>query len=142
MPTISDRSSASALFADDLLSVLAGAALAASAVGAALALADSTSPLRAPLALFFLVAAPAEAAAFSLRRLEPLTRAVASLSGAVLIDLSTAESMTRWHLWSIRNGIATVGAISLVLLLWGAGVRRSGSDRERSAENTEPRGLD
>ena len=94
MQTISDRPAVSAPVGADLPPVLAGAALAVSAAGAALAFAGLDSPLRAPLALFYLVAAPAEAAVFALRRLEPLARMVASLSGAVLIDVLTAESMT------------------------------------------------
>ncbi|MFI6474606.1 hypothetical protein ACIBL5_30585 [Streptomyces sp. NPDC050516] len=137
MQTISDRSAVGAPVAADLLPVLAGAALAVSAVGAALAFAGLDSPLRAPLALFYLVAAPAEAAVFALRRLEPLARMVASLSGAVLIDVLTAESMAGLHLWSTRNGITAVGVISLLLFLLGTGVNRSGCDRESPVKNTE-----
>ncbi|CAM5347354.1 hypothetical protein AB0M94_15775 [Streptomyces xanthochromogenes] len=137
MQTISDRSATGPPVSADLLPVLAGAAFAASAVGAALAYADLDSPLRAPLALFYLVAAPAEAAAFALRRLEPLARIVASLSGAVLIDLLTAESMAGLHLWSPRNGVTAVGMVSLLLVLLGTGVNRSGDGRERTVKNTE-----
>jgi hypothetical protein len=97
--------------------------------------------LRAPLALFFLISAPAEAGAFALRRLEPLGRAVASVSGAVLIDLLTAESMAALHLWSVRSGVTAVGVISLLLFLLGTGANRSGCDRESKTKNTETRGL-
>ncbi|MFF3979907.1 hypothetical protein [Streptomyces sp. NPDC001828] len=137
MQTISDRSAAGVPVSADLVPVLAGAVFAASAVGAALAYTGLDSPLRAPLALFYLVAAPAEAAAFSLRRLEPLDRMVASLSGAVLIDLLTAESMAGLHLWSTRNGVTAVGAISLLLFLSGTGVNHSGAGRERTVKNSE-----
>ncbi|WP_189390050.1 hypothetical protein [Streptomyces sp. SDr-06] len=136
MQTISDRSTGG-MSATDLLSVTAGAALAASAAGAVLAFADLDSPLRAPLTLLYLVAAPAEAALFTLRRLEPLARMMASISGAVLINLLTAESMAGLHLWSTRNGIAAVGVISLLLFLLGTGVNRSGCDRESPVKNTE-----
>ncbi|MEU9099056.1 hypothetical protein [Streptomyces sp. NPDC048361] len=110
----------------DLLPVLAGAALAVSATGAALVFFDPDSALRAPLALFYLVAAPAEACAFLLRRLEPLARVTVSLSGAVVIDLLTAESMAGLHLWSVPAGVTAVGVISLLLFLQGLlpGTRR------------------
>ncbi|MBX7467990.1 hypothetical protein K1Y80_18145 [Streptomyces sp. MAG02] len=135
MQTISDRSAVDSPVRADLLAVLAGAVFAASAVGAALAYAD----LDSPLALFYLLAAPAEAAAFLLRRLEPLARWVASLSGAVLIDLLAAETMAGLHLWSTRNGVTAVGAISLLLFLLGTGtgVNPLGTGRERTVENSE-----
>ncbi|MFJ8309241.1 MULTISPECIES: hypothetical protein [unclassified Streptomyces] len=141
MQTISDRPAVHTSVGADLLPVLAGATLAVSAAGAVLAITGLDSPLRAPLALFFLIAAPAEAAAFVLRRLEPLSRAVASISGAVLIDLLTAESMAALHLWSIRSGVTAVGVISLLLFLIGTGANRSGCDRESTAKNTETPGL-
>ncbi|WP_199846541.1 hypothetical protein [Streptomyces sp. CB01201] len=139
MQTISDRSAVDSPVRADLLAVLAGAVFAASAVGAALAYADLDSPLRAPLALFYLLAAPTEATAFLLRRLEPLARWVASLSGAVLIDLLAAETMAGLHLWSTRNGVTAVGAISLLLFLLGTGtgVNPLGTGRERTVENSE-----
>ncbi|MCX5383330.1 hypothetical protein [Streptomyces sp. NBC_00083] len=145
MQTISDRSAGSAPFGADLLPVLAGAALAVSATGAVLVLFDPDSALRAPLALFYLLAAPAEAGAFLLRRLEPLARTAASLSGAVVIDLLTAESMAGLHLWSVRNGVTAVGVISLLLFLHGflvgtprgTGVNRAEPDRESPAQITE-----
>ncbi|MFG2719259.1 hypothetical protein ACGFW5_13345 [Streptomyces sp. NPDC048416] len=120
----------------DLLPVLAGAALAVSAVGAALVLFDPGSALRAPLALFCLAGAPAEATAFALRRMEPLPRAVMAFSGAVLIDLLTAEGMAGLHLWSVRNGIAAVGAISLLVFLLGTGANRPGHDRRSPVHHT------
>lgn len=141
MQTISDRPAGSASVGADLLPVLAGASLAVSAAGAVLALGGLDSPLRAPLALFFLIAAPAEAAAFALHRLEPLSRSVASISGAVLIDLLTAESMAALHMWSIRSGVTAVGVISLLLFLLGTGAHRSGRGRKSTAENKETRGL-
>ena len=126
-----DRSSARA----DLTAVAAGAALAVSGAGAALACIPLDSPLRAPLALFFLIAAPAEALFFALRRREPLTRAVASLSGAVLIDLVIAEILARAHVRSVRGEIMAIAVISFLLFLSGTGVNNSASDRSRKVKN-------
>ena len=56
----------------DLLPLLAGAATAVGGFGALLALTDSGSPLRGPLTLFFLLAAPATAIGVALRGLERL----------------------------------------------------------------------
>ncbi|MFG2146692.1 hypothetical protein ACGFRG_21175 [Streptomyces sp. NPDC048696] len=120
---------------DDLAAALSGAALAVSAVGAALAYIPLDSPLRAPLALFFLIAAPAEALAFALRRLEPLTRAVASFSGAVLINLVIAETMAIIEVRSVRSEIIMVAVISFLLFLAGTGVNRSATDRSRMVKN-------
>ncbi|WP_345035090.1 hypothetical protein [Streptomyces sannanensis] len=102
---------------------LAGAAVSVSAVGAVLALTDLASPLRAPFVLFFLLAAPASALAFGLRGLEPLGRLVASLAGAVAIDLLIAQAMLAMHIWSVRGGIAAVAGTSALLFLLLALVR-------------------
>lgn len=126
-----DRSSVHA----DAAAVASGAALAVSGAGAALAYIPLDSPLRAPLALFFLIAAPAEALFFALRRLEPLTRTVASLSGAVLIDLMIAEIMAGAHVRSVRGEIMAVALINFLLFLAGTGVNNSASDRSRKAKN-------
>ncbi|OAR27579.1 hypothetical protein A8W25_04945 [Streptomyces sp. ERV7] len=113
----------------------AGAALAVSAAGAVLAYIPLDSPLRAPLALFFLIAAPAEALVFALRRLEPLARIAASFSGALLIDLVIAEIMARAHVRSLRGEIIAVALISFLLFLAGTGVNNSASDRSRKVKN-------
>jgi len=101
----------------DLPALLAGAATAIAGVGAALALVDVDSPLRAPFTLFFLLAAPAAAVAAALRGLEPFGRAVASLSGAVAVNLLVAQSMLAVHRWSVPGGIAAVTALSALVLL-------------------------
>ncbi|MFI1940114.1 hypothetical protein ACH44C_23535 [Streptomyces purpureus] len=101
----------------DALALLAGVAAAVSGVGAALVAADLDSPLRAPFALFLLLAAPALAIGSVLRRFTTLTRCVLSAAGAVAIDLTVAQMMLTFHLWSFRGGVATVAGISALLLL-------------------------
>ncbi|MGP9021694.1 hypothetical protein ACT1U9_25260 [Streptomyces sp. BR1] len=120
---------------DDLAAALSGAALTVSTVGAVIAYIPVESPLRAPLGLFFLIAAPAEALAFALRRWEPLTRAVASFSGTVLINLLIAETMAISEVRSVRGEIMTVAVISFLLFLTGTGVKRSATDRSRMVKN-------
>ncbi|KAA0932326.1 hypothetical protein FGF04_20915 [Streptomyces apricus] len=85
--------------------------------GAVLALADADSPLRAPLTLFFLLAAPAAATGAALRTLEPFGRLVASLSAAVVVNLLVAQGMLAAHRWSVPGGIAAVAAVSSLILL-------------------------
>ncbi|WDF36974.1 hypothetical protein PBV52_09375 [Streptomyces sp. T12] len=101
----------------DLTPLLAGAATAAGGFGAALALADSGSPLRGPFTLFFLLAAPAAAVAAALRGLEPFGRTVAAVAGAVVVNMLVAQGMLAVHRWSVRGGIVAVTAISAVVLL-------------------------
>ncbi|MGI5199275.1 hypothetical protein ACQEVY_37520 [Streptomyces sp. CA-288835] len=97
--------------------LLAGAAAAIAGVGAALALTDADSPLRAPFTLFFLLAAPGTAVAASLRGLEPFGRIVASLSAAVAVNILVAQAMLAVHRWSVEGGIAVVTALSSLMLL-------------------------
>ncbi|MFS8203849.1 hypothetical protein ACLVWQ_34900 [Streptomyces sp. CWNU-52B] len=101
----------------DLLSLLAGAATTVAGVGAVLALADISSPLRAPFALFFLLAAPGTAVAAALRGLDPFGRVLASLSAAVAVNLLVAQGMLAVHRWSVPGAIATVAALSSLILL-------------------------
>ncbi|GGY00378.1 hypothetical protein [Streptomyces anandii] len=101
----------------DLSPLLAGAATAAAAAGALLALTGSSSVLRGPLTLFFLLAAPACAVAAALRGLDPFGRALASLAGAVALDMLVAQGMLAVHRWSVRGGILAVAALSLLILL-------------------------
>jgi hypothetical protein len=103
-------------------------------VGALLALTGSGTPLRGPLTLFFLLVAPAAAFAAGLTGLDPFGRALASLAGAVVLDMLVAQGMLAVHRWSVRGGIVAVTAISsLVLLLVsvrrlrGRTARRQGS---------------
>lgn len=99
------------------LPLLAGAAVGTAGVGAALALADIGSPLRAPFTFFFLLVAPGAAVASALAGLDPLSRAVIAAAGAVVVDLLVAQAMLALHLWSIRGGVAVVGVVSAALFL-------------------------
>jgi hypothetical protein len=110
--------------------LLAGAAFGTAGVGAVLALADIGSPVRAPFTFFFLVVAPAGALAALLGALDPLTRTVVALAGAVALDLLVAQAMLMLHLWSIRGGVAAIAALSAALFLLT--LVRSG--RRRAAE--------
>ncbi|MFF4757962.1 hypothetical protein [Streptomyces sp. NPDC001292] len=99
-----------------------------------LALTGSGSPLRGPLALFFLLAAPAAAIAAALRGLDPFGRALVSVAGAVALDMLVAQGLLAVHRWSVSGGLLAVTAFSsLVLLLVlvrrqrGRTARRQGS---------------
>ncbi|MGW0950460.1 hypothetical protein [Streptomyces sp. NPDC002545] len=118
----------------DLSPLLAGAATAIGGIGALLALTGSNSPLRGPLTLFFLLAAPAAAIAAALRGLDPFGRALVSVAGAVVLDMLVAQGMLAVHRWSVSGGLLAVTAFSsLVLLLVlvrrqrGRTARRQGS---------------
>ncbi|MFD4873752.1 hypothetical protein ACFWOB_10310 [Streptomyces sp. NPDC058420] len=101
----------------DLAPVLAGAAVAVGGAGALLALLDSGSPLRGPFALFFLFAAPASAIAAVLRGLDPFSRVLTSVAGAVVVDMLVAQGMLAVHRWSVDGGIVTVAVISGLISL-------------------------
>ncbi|WP_228022527.1 hypothetical protein, partial [Streptomyces acidicola] len=101
----------------DLGPLLAGVAAVVAAAGALLAFADADSPLRGPFTLFFLLAAPGAAIGAALRGLDPFGRAVASIAGAVALNLLVAQGMLATHSWSVRGGIAAVAAISSLVLL-------------------------
>ncbi|MFJ2718426.1 hypothetical protein [Streptomyces sp. NPDC087437] len=118
----------------DLSPLLAGAATAIGGIGALLALTGSNSPLRGPLTLFFLLAAPATAIAAALRGLDPFGRVLVSVAGAVVLDMLVAQGMLAVHRWSVSGGLLAVTAFSsLVLLLVlvrrqrGRTARRQGS---------------
>lgn len=103
---------------EDALPLLAGMAVVVGAVGAMLALTDIDSPLRGPFTLFFLLAAPGFAIAAALKGLEPMGRIVASVSGAVAVNLLVAQAMLALHIWSVRGGVAALTVIgSLIYLL-------------------------
>ncbi|BDM68309.1 hypothetical protein HEK616_17960 [Streptomyces nigrescens] len=112
-------------------SLALGAAVAAGAMGAVLALTGLDSPLRAPFTLFFLLMAPAGALAVALGRMDPLGRAVVAGAGALAVDLLVAQVMLALHLWSVRGGVFAVAAFSGVLLLGCALRRRTGRTRAR-----------
>ncbi|MGK5631750.1 hypothetical protein [Streptomyces sp. URMC 123] len=122
MQTFHDNRSASS----DALPVIAGAAVAISAAGAVLALADVASPLRAPFTLFFLVVAPAAAVAAALPALDPLSRWLVAAGGAAAVDLLTAQAMLALHIWSIRGGVLAIAGLSLLILLLALVRRRRG----------------
>ncbi|MFR0353621.1 hypothetical protein [Streptomyces sediminimaris] len=107
----------------DLSPLLAGAATAVGGSGALLALAGSDSPLRGPLTLFFLLAAPTTAIGAALRGLEPLGRAIGAIAGAIVLNMLVAQSMLAVHRWSVTGGIIAVTVISLCLLVSCATVK-------------------
>jgi hypothetical protein len=98
---------------------LIGAVLAAGAVGAALAIAGVTTPVRLPLVIIFLAAAPAFAAAVAFRGLDRLARVVLAGTSAIIIDFLVAEVMLMAGGWSPRAGVAAVGLISILIALAG-----------------------
>ncbi|GGS01491.1 hypothetical protein GCM10010252_45120 [Streptomyces aureoverticillatus] len=113
-----DTDRGSRVFASaDLTPLLAGAAVAAGCAGAAFALLDLTSPLRAPFVLFFLLAAPGFALSHWLRGLDAWSRAVACAGGALVLDLFVAQAMLALHMWSIRGGVAAIGGVSALVFL-------------------------
>lgn len=101
----------------DLTPLLAGAATAVGATGALLAFTGAGSPLRAPFTLFFLLAAPTAAVAAALRGLDPFGRTLASLAGAVVVNMLVAQGMLAVHRWSVRGGVVAVTVLSVLLLL-------------------------
>ncbi|MGC0341926.1 hypothetical protein [Streptomyces sp. SLBN-8D4] len=101
----------------DLTPLLAGAATTVGGWGALLALTGSDSPLRAPLTLFFLLAAPAAGIAAALRGFDPFARALASLAGSVVLNMLVAQGMLATHRWSARGGVTAIAVISVLILL-------------------------
>ncbi|MFF7523815.1 hypothetical protein ACIP8U_30905 [Streptomyces pseudovenezuelae] len=101
----------------DFTPLLAGAATAVGGWGALLALTGSGSPLRAPLTLFFLLAAPAAGIAAALRGFDPFARALASLAGSVVLNMLMAQGMLATHRWSARGGVMAMAVISALILL-------------------------
>ncbi|MEU3960817.1 hypothetical protein AB0F42_13475 [Streptomyces buecherae] len=99
------------------LPLVAGAMLGIGGVGAVLAFADIASSLRAPFTLFFLIVAPASAIAAALRGVDPLSRPVLAVAGAVALDLVVAYVMLTLQTWSARGGVVVVGLLSLLLFL-------------------------
>ena len=108
----------------DLTPLLAGAATAAGGLGALLALTGSHSPLRAPLVLLFLLAAPATGIAAALRGLDPFARALTALAGSVVLNMLVAQGMLATHRWSMRGGVVAMAVISSLILLLVLVLRR------------------
>ncbi|MEB8339922.1 hypothetical protein [Streptomyces endophyticus] len=92
--------------------LLAGAGIVAGGAGFVLALSHAGSPLRGPLALFFLLAAPGSAFAAALRGLDPWARALASAAGAVAVVMLVTQGMLAVHRWSVTGGVLTVAILS------------------------------
>ncbi|MFT2017442.1 hypothetical protein ACMA1D_16620 [Streptomyces sp. 796.1] len=115
------------------LSLGGGTALGIAGVGAVLAFVDLSPPLRAPFTLFFLVVAPAAAISSALHGVDPLSRPVLAVPGALVLDLLVAQALLALHAWSARAGVVTVGALSLTLHLFTC-VRRTRRTRREPAE--------
>jgi hypothetical protein len=94
---------------------LAWAVIAAGAVGVGMALADSSSPLRAPLVLLFLAAAPAIAVAGLLRGLDTFARIFAACAATVVINVLVAETMLAAGAWSPDGGLVVVVVITALI---------------------------
>ena len=118
-----------------LFPLLTGVAVAVAAVGATLALTDAPSPLRGPLTLFFLLAAPALAVGAALRGLDPFGRIMTSVAAAVALDLLVAQGMLATHRWSVRGGVVAVTVISssILLLVLALSRRQRGRTARRRA---------
>ncbi|NEB02176.1 hypothetical protein G3I78_24385 [Streptomyces sp. SID13726] len=117
--------------------MLAGAATAVGALGAVLALTGSDSPLRAPLVLFFLLAAPATGIAVALRGLDPFARVLTALAGSVVLNMLVAQGMLATHRWSPRGGVLAMAVISALILL-PVLLRRRRAAREGATVTVKP----
>ncbi|MBO1331948.1 hypothetical protein J3486_11810 [Streptomyces sp. VRA16 Mangrove soil] len=104
--------------------MLAGAGVVAAGAGLVLALTHADSPLRGPLALFFLLAAPGAAFAAALRGLDIWARILVSAAGAVCVVMLVAQGMLATHRWSVDGGVVAVGAISALAFLTQSAVRK------------------
>ncbi|MGD6746436.1 hypothetical protein ACOKM3_31940 [Streptomyces sp. BH106] len=116
----------------DGLQLLAGAGVVAGGAGLVLALSHAGSPLRGPLALFFLLAAPGAAFAVALRGLDPWARALTSAAGAVAVVMLVAQGMLAVHRWSVDGGVIAVAVLSAsaFLLQWIIRQLRGGAGQE------------
>ncbi|MFD7294308.1 hypothetical protein ACFV9W_13565 [Streptomyces sp. NPDC059897] len=104
--------------------LLAGAGVVAAGAGLVLVLSHAESPLRGPLALFFLLAAPGAAFAAALRGLDPWARTLASTAGAVAVVMLVAQGMLAVHRWSVTGGVLAVAILSASAFLVQWIVRR------------------
>ncbi|MEO3975411.1 hypothetical protein [Streptomyces sp. CAU 1734] len=122
MQSINNRSSS---FVMDLMPVLGGVALTASATGVALALTGSDSPLRAPFVIFFLFAGPAAGLLALLAGLDRASRAAIATAGAVAVNLVVAWARSSGGPLTTSGGILAVTAVTALLFLWAAARRRT-----------------
>lgn len=95
--------------------LLAFAVIAAGVVGVGLTLADARWPLRGPLVLLFLAAAPAMAVAGLLRGLDRFTRIFAACAAMVVINVLVAETMLAAGAWSPDGGLIVVVVITALM---------------------------
>ncbi|MFJ9130796.1 hypothetical protein ACIRJS_42630 [Streptomyces sp. NPDC102340] len=116
----------------DGLQLLAGAGVVAGGAGLVLALSHAGSPLRGPLALFFLLAAPGAAFAAALRGLDPWARALTSAAGAIAVVMLVAQGMLAVHRWSVDGGVIAVAVLSAsaFLVQWIIRQLRGGATQE------------
>jgi hypothetical protein len=89
--------------------------LAAGAVGAALAIAGASSPVKLPLTLLFLALAPALAASTWLAGLDRAARIVVAGTAAIVVNFVVAETMVISGSWSPRAGVAAVALLSALI---------------------------
>jgi hypothetical protein len=110
----------------DALYLLAGAGVTAGGAGLVLALSGAGSPLRGPLALFFLLAAPGAAFAAALRGFDPWARCLVSGAGAITVVMLVAQAMLATHIWSVNGGVIAVGVLSALsfVLRWSFRFRK------------------
>jgi hypothetical protein len=95
--------------------LLACAAIGAGLCGVGLALAGVTSPLRSPLVLLFLIAAPLLAVAGLLRGMDMFARIFASCAAMIVINVCVAETMLAAGVWSPRGALVAIVVITAVL---------------------------
>lgn len=94
---------------------LACAVVSAGLIGVGLALAGSSSPLRAPLVMLFLAAGPAMAVAGLLRGLDTFARIFAACAAMVVINVLVAEIMLAAGAWSPDSGLVAVVVITALI---------------------------
>ncbi|WP_067173326.1 hypothetical protein [Microtetraspora niveoalba] len=89
----------------------------ACAVGAVLALADIETPVRMILTPMFLFVVPGAAVVGLLRDRDPLSALTVGAAASLAVNVVLAEAMLLFDAWSPRAGVATVGVLSLFLLI-------------------------
>ena len=82
-----------------------------------MAIANISSPVRAPLVLIFLLVAPAAAIAGLLDRFDGLARLIIAGTAAIVINFLVAEIMLAAGLWSPRGSVIVVTVITVVCAL-------------------------
>ena len=92
-------------------------AVVAGSVSAILAIANIDSPVRAPLVVTFLLAAPAAAVAGLLDRFDVLARLVIAGTAAVVINFLVAEIMLAVGFWSVPGWVIVIAVITVICAL-------------------------